>query len=217
MTGRRTCVSSIRSDSPMVPAWASCGRAFSRVRTPAAGRRRGCPGRRRRRHRGARRSGSRPGTRPRGGRRIWPMNNWRSLLPALHRIGRGASKLPPIYWLVFLGIGAVIWSGGAPDERGVRLHARFALTCPADWTSRATQFWDGRIGVNTVFRPSPTNSTRDRNILEMYFSGRTGRRTPPPVPIETGYVWVVDAHDTDDSYRYEERGVRTCWQISGVN
>ena len=64
-------------------------------------------------------------------------------------------------------------SNTQPGE--VRLHAQFARACPAGWRSRTTQFGDGRIGVNTVFRPSPTNSTRDRNILEMYFSGLTGQ------------------------------------------
>ena len=62
------CVSSIRSDSPTIPAWASV--RLSRVRTPAAGRRRARPGRRHRRPRGARRSGSRPG--PRGDRLARP-------------------------------------------------------------------------------------------------------------------------------------------------
>ena len=166
------------------------------------------------------------------------MNDWQ-IIPALRRIGGAASKLPPIYWLLFLCIGGYFFqansgagqgpggepgvgrgavpgaSRGASDERGVRLHAQFARACPAGWRSRTTQFGDGRIGVNTVFRSSPTNSTRDRNILEMYFSGVTGRETAPPIPLGPGYVWVVDAHDTDDSYQYQDRGVRACWQISG--
>ena len=72
-------------------------------------------------------------------------------------------KLPPIYWIVFLGIAGyllpVIW--GAPDDTNgtsvgrregtVRLHAQFTGGCPAGWRSRLSPFGDGRIGVNTVF------------------------------------------------------------------
>ena len=133
-------------------------------------------------------------------------------------------KLPPIYWIVFLGIAGyllpVIW--GAPDDTNgtsvgrregtVRLHAQFTGGCPAGWRSRLSPFGDGRIGVNTVFRTSTTSSMRDRNILEMYFS----ERNAPPVPLGPGYAWVVETHDTDDSYRYEEGGVRVCWRISGT-
>ena len=95
-----------------------------------------------------------------------------------------------------------------------RLEARFADVCPAGWRVRAAPFGNGRLGVNTVFRPATTHTPADRNILEMYFFD-AGRDGVADVPRPAGWpdtVWTVASHDTDPSYPYSEDRVRVCWR-----
>lgn len=104
---------------------------------------------------------------------------------------------------------------GATTSRGPsRLEARFADVCPAGWRARAAPFGNGRLGVNTVFRPATTYTPADRNILEMYFFD-AGRGGVADVPRPAGWpdtVWTVASHDTDPSYPYSEGRVRVCWR-----
>ena len=162
------CVSSIRSDSPMIPEWASCAVAFSLGRTPAAARRRGRPGRRRRPPRGARRSWSRPGTRGSWSRQAsYSACSWRSSArTAVHRAGRG------------FGRGGRV--GGPPDLCGRRRTGpgRARHVGPTDCGGPADrQFLDPITEI-----PRHGRTRRRCRARRWPQAGGEGRRRDPPHP-----------------------------------